>query len=329
MEALDLEQLSADWRVALNSAQDAVRAAQLYLSASEQHALRAGLAAERAEAARLLDGLAREEHVQLVHRLDMPRPSRRMLGLADDVNACVFELEGVLTGADSVHAAAWAETFDDLLFSRAERSRERLGPYAPFNPRIDYMTYIHGRPRVEGIRAFLASRGIRLPEGGPDDPPTAETVCGLAHRKNLALLRRLAAEGVQAHTGARHYLETLREAGVHAAVVSASTNTSAILARAGLDRLVAVRIDGRTIADEHLRPWPAPDVLLAACEELEVAPRHAAAFETVAAGVAAGRNAGFREVVAVERHGGSETMRRVGADVVVRDLDELLDPVLR
>lgn len=329
MEALDIEQLSADWRVALNTAQDAVRAAALYLPPPEQRALRARLAAERAEASHLLEALAHEEHVELVHRLDMPRPSRRMLGLADDVDACVFELEGVLTGAASVHAAAWAETFDELLFSRAERSRERLGPYAPFNPRTDYARYMHGRPRVDGVRAFLASRGIRLPEGSPDDPPTAETVQGLARRKNIALLRRLAAEGVQAHTGARHYLETLREAGVHAAVVSASTNTSAILARAGLDRLVAVRIDGRTIADEHLRSWPAPDVLLAACEELHVAPRHAAAFETMADGVAAGRNAGFREVVAVERHGGSEAMRREGADLVVRDLDELLDPALR
>lgn len=252
-----------------------------------------------------------------------------MLGLTDDVDACVFELEGVLTGAASIHAAAWAETFDDLLLSRAERSRDRLGPYAPFNPRTDYVTYIHGRPRVDGVRAFLASRGIRLPEGSPDDQPSAETVHGLAQRKNLALLRRLAAEGVQAHAGARHYLEALREAGVHAAVVSASANTSAILARAGLDRLVDVRVDGRTIADEHLRTWPAPDVLLAACEELHVAPRHAAAFETMADGVAAGHNAGFREVVAVERHGAPETMRRQGADLVVRDLDELLDPALR
>jgi beta-phosphoglucomutase-like phosphatase (HAD superfamily) len=329
MTALDLEQLSAHWRVALNTAQDAVRATALYLPASEQRARRAGLIAERAEAARLLDGLAWEEHVELVHRLDMPRPSRGMLGLSDDVDACVFELEGVLTGAASVHAAAWAETFDDLLLARAERSGERFGPYTPFNPRTDYNAYIHGRPRVEGVRAFLASRGIRLPEGAPDDPPTAETVHGLAQRKNLALLRRLEAEGVQAHLGARHYLETLREAGLHIAVVSASTNTSAILARAGLDRLVDVRIGGSTIVDEHLRPWPAPDVLLAACDGLDVAPRHAAAFETMPAGIAAGHKAGFCEIVAIDRHGGSESMRLEGAHVVVRDLDQLLDPALR
>ena len=329
MAALDLEQLSAHWRLALNTAQDAVQAAGLYLPSSEQHARRAELTAERADTARLLDALATEEHVHLVHRLNMPRPSRRMLGLSDDVDACVFELEGVLTGAASIHAAAWAEAFEGLLLARAERTGERLGPYAPFNPRTDYVAFMHGRPRVEGVRAFLASRGIRLPEGLPDDPPTAETVHGLAQRKNLALLRRLASEGVQAHVGARGYLEALREAGLHAAVVSASAHTSAILARAGFESLVDVRIDGKTIASEHLRPWPAPDVLLAACDELQVEPRHAAAFETLAAGVAAGRNAGFREVVAVERHGGSETMRRHGADVVVRDLNELLDPALR
>ena len=329
MVALDLDELSAQWRLALNTAQDAVDAAELYLPASEQRARRAHLRAEREDTAQLLDALAREEHVRLVHRLNVPRPSRRMLGLTDDVDACVFELEGVLTGASSIHAAAWAETFQGLLLARAELDGERLGPYAPFNPRTDYDTFIQGRPRIEGVRAFLASRGIRLPEGSPGDPPTAETVNGLAQRKNLALLRRLAGDGVQAHAGARHYLEALREAGLHAAVVSASANTSAILARAGLDRLVDVRIDGTTIASERLQTWPAPDVLLAACEALDVPPRRAAAFETIRTGVAAGHRAGFAEVVAVERHGGSEAMRRSGADLVVRDLDELLDPALR
>jgi beta-phosphoglucomutase-like phosphatase (HAD superfamily) len=320
---VDLDHLSAHWRLALNSAQDAVAAASLYLPASEQGSLRAGLTAERNDTARLLDAIARDEHVHLVHRVNLPRPSRRMLGLAHEVDACVFELEGVLTGAAAIHAAAWSETFDDLLLRRAD------GRYAPFNPRTDYGLYIHGRPRVEGVHTFLASRGIRLPEGTPDDPPTAETVHGLANRKNLALLRRLEAEGVRAHENARHYLEALRDAGLHAAVVSASANSATILERAGLAGLVDVRIDGTTILSEHLRGWPAPDVLLAACRGLDVLPGHAAAFETLPAGVAAGRSAGFGEIVGVERHGGSETMRREGADVVVRDLGELLDPVLR
>src|SRR5207249_4214595 len=153
------------------------------------------------------------------------------------------------------------------------------------------------------VRAFLASRGIRLPEGAPADPPTTQTVHGIAQRKNLALLRRLAAEGVKPHAGARHYLEAVRDAGLHSAVVSASANTSQILERAGLDRLVDARVDGTTITSERLRSWPAPDVLLAACRRLDVVPRHAAAFETLPAGVAAGHSAGFREVVAVERHG--------------------------
>src|SRR4029078_1407745 len=123
----------------------------------------------------------------------------------------------------------------------------------------DYELYIHGRPRIEGVRSFLASRGIRLPAGTPDEGLAAETVHGLAAHKNLALHRRLAAEGVKAYAGARHYLEAVRDAGLHSAVVSASTNTSAILERAGLDRLVDVRVDGNTIAAEHLHSWPAPD----------------------------------------------------------------------
>jgi HAD superfamily hydrolase (TIGR01509 family) len=318
----DLDELSAGWRRALNSAQDAVQAAALYLSPLERRALQAGLAAERLDTARLLDSLARDEHVELVHRVGLPRPTRRMLGLEHDVNACVFELEGVLTGAATIHAAAWAETFDDLLLRRS-------GTYTPFNPRTDYELYIHGRPRIEGVRSFLASRGIRLPEGTPDDGPAAETVHGLAARKNLALQHRLAAEGVKAYAGARHYLEAVRDAGLHAAVVSASANTSAILERAGLDRLVDARVDGETFAAKGLHSWPAPDVLLAACGALAVTPSHAAAFETLPAGVAAGHAAGFREVVAVERHGAGEAMRQNGADVVVRDLAELLDPALR
>jgi beta-phosphoglucomutase-like phosphatase (HAD superfamily) len=327
--AADLDELSAHWRLALNSAQDALQAASLYLPASEQRSLRAELSAERKDTARLLDSIARDAHVHLVHRVALPRPSRRMLGLHEDVDACVFELEGVLTGAAAVHAAAWAETFEQLLLRRSERADGRFGPYAPFNPRTDYERYIHGRPRIEGVHAFLASRGLRLPEGTPDDLPTAETVNGLANRKNLALHRRLAAEGVKAHAGARHYLEALRDAGVHAAVVTASANGETILEHAGLARLVDVRIDGTTILTEHLRAWPAPDVLLAACRGLDVPPRHAAAFETLPVGVAAGRSAGFGEIVAVERHGGSETMRREGADVIVGDLVELLDPALR
>jgi beta-phosphoglucomutase-like phosphatase (HAD superfamily) len=322
--AIDLDELSAHWRRALWSAQDALIAATLYLPAAERRSLRTELSAERKETARLLDAIARDERVHLVDRLAVPRPSRRMLGLNDDVVACVFELEGVLTGAATVHAAAWAETFTELLLRRSERA-----PCAPFDPRTDYERYIGGRPRIDGVHAFLASRGIRLPEGTPDDPPTAETVHGLARRKELALLRRLALEGVKAHEGARHYLEALHDAGLHAAVVSASANTATILEQAGLGGLVDVRVDGTTMADEHLRGWPATDVLLAACRKLDVQPRHAAAFETAPAGVAAGRSAGFGEIVAVERHGRWASMRQEGADVVVRDLGELLDPALR
>ena len=324
-----LDELSAHWRRVLWQAQDAVGASAPYLTPEERKRLQARIADERARTAHLLEALAREEHVHLSQRLAASRPSRRMLGLEPQVDACVFELEGVLTGAAAVHAAAWAETFDDLLFSRAERAGGRLGPYAPFNPRTDYERYIHGRPRIDGVRSFLESRGIRLADGEPGDPPTAATVHGLAAKKNVALLRRLGAEGVRAHEGARHYLEAVRDAGLPSAVVCASANAGAILERAGLARLVDVRVDGATMAAEHLRPWPAPDVLEAACEDLEIAPGRAAVFETLPVGVAAGRAAGFGEIVAVERHGHEDEMRREGADVVVRDLAELLDPSLR
>jgi len=324
---LDLDALSAHWRLALNTAQDAVQAAGEYLSPGNH--LRRRLVEERDRTARLLDEVAREHQIRLVHRVAAPRPSQRMLGLPSEVNACVFELEGVLTASAAVHAAAWAETFEDLLFSRAERTGERFGPFAPFNPRTDYRAFIQGRPRLDGVRAFLASRGLRLPEGSPDDPASTKTVHGIAKRKNEALQQLLATRHVDAYEGARYYLEAVRDAGLRSAVVSASANTQAILEGAGLARLVDERVDGNVIVAEHLRAWPEPDVLLAACRRLGVPPEHAAVFETEPIGVAAARAGGFDRVVAVERHGGGEAMRHEGADLVVADLRELLDPTLR
>jgi beta-phosphoglucomutase-like phosphatase (HAD superfamily) len=245
--------------------------------------------------------------------------------LPNDALACVFELEGVLTGGAAVHAAAWAETFDALLLKRSERTGERFGPFAPFNPRTDYAVHIHGRPRVEGVRAFLASRGIRLPEGEPGDLPSAETVHGLANRKNHALLRRLDAQGVDAYEGSRRYLEAARDVGLHCAVVSASANTESILESAGLAELIEQRVDGNAIVASGLRAWPAPDVLLAACRRLDVRPQQTAVFETDVAGIAAGRAGDFEVVVAVDRTGDADTLRRQGADLVVGDLAELLD----
>lgn len=325
---VDLDALSKHWRLAFWTAHDALRAAELDLPAGERREREAELALERESTARLLDAVAREDHVRLLHRVGEPRPTKPMLGLPNDALACVFELEGVLTGSAAVHAAAWAETFDPLLLKRSERAGERFGPFAPFNPRTDYAAHIHGRPRLDGVRAFLASRGIRLPEGAPGDPPTAETVRGLANRKNQALLRRLAAQGVDAYEGSRRYLEAARDVGLHCAVVSASANTGVILESAGLGPLVEQRVDGNMIVAGALRAWPSPDVLLAACRKLDVRPQQTVVFETDIPGVAAAHAGGFEIVVGVDRSGEADELRREGADVVVGDLAELLDPRL-
>jgi HAD superfamily hydrolase (TIGR01509 family) len=325
---IDLDALSAHWRVALNAAQDALLAASLFLSARELRERRHQLEHERATTAQLVEMVAAEEHLSLVHHLGAPRPSNRMLGLPSGVLACVFDLEGVLTASAEIQAAAWAEVLEPFLLRRSDRGRERYGSYTSFNPRADYRAYLHGRPRLDGLRAFLAARGIRLPEGDPNDTQGSETVHGLANRKQQALLRRLDAEGVTAYAGSRRYLDAVRDAGLRCVVVSASANTDAILERAGLTDLVDGRIDGDTIVASRLRAWPHPDVLLAACRQLDVQPRQAAVFETEPAGAAAGHAVGCACVIGVDRAGQPNLLRDSGADVVVTDLAELLDPSL-
>jgi len=326
---VDLDSLSLHWRVAFNAAQDALRSGELYIAREDEAALQRALVLERKETASLIEAVAHEEHLALVHHVASPRATNGVLGLPRDVAGCVFELEGVLTAAAPVHAAAWAQTFEPFLLERAERNRHRYVAYTPFNPESDYDAYIRGRPRLDGVQTFLASRGIRLPLGTPADPPGTATVHGLANAKNAALQRVLARDGVHAYDGSRLYLEELRDAGLRCAVVSASANTAAILARSGLAGAVDVRVDGVDIAREHLHAWPAPDVLLAACRKLGLAPARVAAFETGRAGVTAARRAELPFVVAVERHGAGAELREAGADTVVADLAELLDPSLR
>jgi HAD superfamily hydrolase (TIGR01509 family) len=328
-----LDALSAHWRIAFDAAQDALQAAargatSVRFSGDEMRDRVARLARERAETALLLDEVAIQEHVRLLHRLAAPRASRRMLGLPSDTLALVFDLDGVLTASAALHSAAWEETFDELLARRAERTGERFAPFIPFNRATDYAEHLAGRPRLEGVRTFLASRAITLPEGSPDDPPGAETVHGLANRKNEALRRRLAVQGVAAFEGSRRYIEDAREAGLRCAVVSASANTVAILESAGLASLIEAVIDGNTIPAEGLRAKPEPDTMLAICRHLGVEPAQAAAFETTPAGIAAGRAAGYGLVIGVNR-GGPDTLHPDGADRVVLDLAELLDPALR
>jgi HAD superfamily hydrolase (TIGR01509 family) len=332
-DQVSLDDVSAHWRLAFIAAQDALGAiarcgSSLHFPPGELRELAGSLDRERSATAALLDAVAREEHVVLRHRLSAPRATKRMLGLPDAVVACIFDLDGVLTASADLHAAAWREAFDPLLTSRMERTGERFAPFQPFDPATDYFRHLHARPRIEGVHSFLASRGIRVPEGSPGDPPGAETVHGLGNRKNEALLRLLELEGVVAFAGSQLYLEGAREAGLDCAVVSASANTAAILSGAGLDQLVDERVDGNTIQHERLRMKPAPDTMLAACRHLGVPPSRAAAFETTYEGVEAARSAGIGLVVAVDRAGRTDALEARGAERVVSNLGALLDPAM-
>jgi len=245
-----------------------------------------------------------------------------VLGLPGGIRGCLFDMDGVLTKTAQVHDAAWQEMFDGYLRERSRRSGE---PFVPFDPAADYEDYVDGKPRADGTRSFLAARGIELPEGSPDDPPGAETVEGLSNRKNEILLRRIRENGVEAYPGSVRYVRAVRDAGLRRAVVTSSANCHDVLVAAGLEDLFEVRIDGLTVAREHLRGKPAPDTFLAGARELGLQPREAVVFEDALAGVAAGRAGRFGFVVGVDRLGQADALRGHGADVVVADLAELLD----
>ena len=245
-----------------------------------------------------------------------------MLGLPDQVTACLFDLDGVLTRTAVVHDAAWAQVFDDFLRSRAS---ETGTAFVPFDRDEDYNLYVDGRPRADGVRTFLASRGITLPEGSPDDPPSALTVHGLGNRKNVVLLDVIHREGVQAYDGSVRYLHAARDAGLRRAVVSASANCADVLRAAGITDLLEVRVDGVVAAAEGLRGKPEPDTFLAAARRLGVEPERAAVFEDAVAGVQAGRAGGFGAVVGVDRVDHADELRAGGASIVVKDLSELLE----
>lgn len=252
----------------------------------------------------------------------MELSAAKTLGLPDRVRACLFDLDGVLTRTAGLHAAAWKEMFDAFLRARAERTGE---PMVPFDRVADYDTYVDGKTRADGTRAFLASRGIHLPDGTPDDPPDAETVNGLGNRKNQLVLSRVKKDGVDVYEGSVRYVRAARDAGLHRAVVSSSANCREMLAGAGIEDLFEERVDGRTVIRDHLAGKPAPDTYLAAARALGVAPDEAAVFEDALAGVEAGRAGRFAFVVGVDRAGQADALREHGADVVVSDLSELMD----
>jgi len=238
------------------------------------------------------------------------------------VRGCLFDLDGVLTQTAKVHDAAWKEMFDAYLRERAQRTGE---PFVPFDPVKDYDEYVDGKPRPDGVRSFLASRGITLPDGQDDDPASAETVHGLGNRKNEILLRRIREDGVQAYPGSVAFVRAVKDAGMPRAVVSSSANCRDVLIAAGIEDLFDARIDGLVAERDHLRGKPAPDTFLAGARALGLKPTAGAVFEDALAGVAAGRAGGFGFVVGVDRVGQAQALREHGADVVVTDLSELME----
>jgi beta-phosphoglucomutase family hydrolase len=245
-----------------------------------------------------------------------------VLGLPDSVRGCLFDLDGVLTKTASVHDAAWTEMFDGYL---RERARQTGQPFVSFDPVGDYDEYVDGKPRAEGTRSFLASRGIVLPDGHEDDPPDAPTVYGLSNRKNEIVLRRIREDGVQAYEGSVRYVRAVREAGLRRAVVSSSANCHDVLVAAGIAEEFEVQIDGVVAKREHLAGKPAPDTFLAGARALGLEPSAAAVFEDALAGVAAGRAGHFGYVVGVDRADHAAALRAHGADITVADLADLLD----
>ncbi|MFV8166183.1 beta-phosphoglucomutase family hydrolase [Mycobacterium sp. 134] len=244
-----------------------------------------------------------------------------MPGLPEQITACLFDLDGVLTDTASVHKKAWKAMFDEYLKARAERTGE---PFTPFDIDSDYLRYVDGKRRQDGVRSFLSSRGIELPEGTPDDGTDAGTIEGLGNRKNAMFHETLKEDGVEVFEGSRRYLQAVTDAGLRRAVVSSSANTEEVLKITGLDKFIEQRVDGVTLREENLAGKPAPDSFLRAAELLGVSPTQAAVFEDALAGVAAGRAGKFGFVVGVDRVGQAEQLRRNGADVVVTDLAELI-----
>jgi beta-phosphoglucomutase family hydrolase len=238
------------------------------------------------------------------------------------VTACLFDLDGVLTQTAKVHAAAWKQMFDDYLQRRAARTGEA---FVPFDADRDYDEYVDGKPRYDGVRSFLASRSIKLPEGSPEDPPSAETVHGLGNRKNEIVLELIREQGVQPYEGSVRYVKAAQAAGLRRAVVSSSSNCRHVLAAAGIEDLFEQIVDGVVAERKHLQGKPAPDTFLAGARALGAEPAQAAVFEDALAGVEAGRAGHFGFVVGVDRVGQAAALRDHGADVVVGDLAELLE----
>lgn len=236
-------------------------------------------------------------------------------------DAVLLDLDGVLTDTARIHAACWKQTFDAFLEARAAERGER---FVPFDIEADYLEHVDGKPRLEGVRDFLASRGIELPEGSPDADPEEASLRGLGNRKDRLVQRELAAGTVEAFPGAVAWLDWLQARGFRLAVVSSSHNCQAALESAGIADRFETRVDGNVADELELPGKPRPDTFLEAAKRLDVAPERAVVVEDALSGVRAGRAGGFGLVIGVARHGDASGLSRAGADVVVADLGELV-----
>lgn len=245
-----------------------------------------------------------------------------MLGLPENIEGLLFDMDGVLTQTAKIHAEAWKQTFDAFLRRRADQDGT---DFVPFDKVSDYDDYVDGLPREDGVRSFLKSRGIELPEGSDGDPPDADTIHGIGNDKNQRVLKLIREEGVEAYEGSVRYVQAAQRAGLRRAVVSSSTNTHDVLAAAKLTGMFDAVIDGVVAQREHLHGKPAPDTFLAGAKALGVEPTRAVVFEDALAGVEAGRAGKFGYVVGVDRVGQRDALKAHGADVVVSDLAELLE----
>ena len=250
----------------------------------------------------------------------MPRPESKRIN-RDQYDAVLFDLDGVVTDTASIHATCWKQMFDQYLRNRA-RNREA---FRPFELATDYRLYVDGKPRFDGVRDFLASRGIHLPEGNPEDPTDVETVCGLGNRKNDLVNLVIADVGVDPYDGTVQFIHQLRRNGFKIAVVTSSQNCTAVLKAAKLDDLFEVQVDGNTIHAQRLAGKPAPDTFLMAAKLLGCEPERTVVIEDAISGVQAGASGRFGLVIGIARKGNAEELKHHGAHLIVDDLGELVD----
>lgn len=312
----DLNATASHWQSALDAAARALEADRAVLPVAEVSREAHRLAEERRETAALLRTVAALHHLSPPPWLSPAPVSPHRLGLPGHVAVCLFDLDGVLTDSDALHASAWAQALEPVLLSLAHDDRT---PYTPFDRNADYHAYFDGRLRTEGIRLFFAGRGLRLPDA---------SVTEIARRKGELVEHGLHSRGVAALAGAHRYLQAVGLGGMARGVVSASTTASPMLEAAGLAGLIDARVDASTMRSLKLRSRPAPDLLLTACGALDTRPEHAVSLTHSGAGVVAARSIGM-PVIGVAHGAEAEALRAYGADTVVPALETLLDRSLR